>query len=56
MYLFPGNPILTQVIIQAVQGMGGGGLLSLTEIVIADLVPLHQRGAFVGISELFGFS
>jgi len=36
--------------------MGGGGLLSLTEIVIADLVPLHQRGAFVGISELFRFT
>ncbi|KAG9016030.1 hypothetical protein FRB90_003791 [Tulasnella sp. 427] len=34
---------------RAVQGVGGGGILSLTEIVVADLVPLSQRGAYLGL-------
>ncbi|KAG8896451.1 hypothetical protein FRC01_011810, partial [Tulasnella sp. 417] len=33
---------------RAIQGVGGGGILSLTEIVVADLVPLSQRGAYLG--------
>jgi hypothetical protein len=28
---------------------GGGGILSLTEIVVADLVPLRERGTFMGV-------
>ena len=28
---------------------GGGGILSLTEIIVADLVPLRERGSFMGI-------
>jgi MFS family permease len=31
-----------------VQGLGGGGILSLTAIIIADLVPLRQRGLYLG--------
>ncbi|KAG9016032.1 hypothetical protein FRB90_003793, partial [Tulasnella sp. 427] len=34
---------------RAIQGVGGGGILSLTEIVVADLVPLSQRGAYLGL-------
>ncbi|KAG8891731.1 hypothetical protein FRC01_014543, partial [Tulasnella sp. 417] len=34
---------------RAIQGVGGGSILSLTEIVIADLVPLSQRGAYLGL-------
>ncbi|KAG9023055.1 hypothetical protein FRB95_013743 [Tulasnella sp. JGI-2019a] len=34
---------------RTVQGVGCGGILSLTEIVIADLVPLSQRGLYMGL-------
>ncbi len=32
----------------AVQGMGSGVILALTEIILADLVPLRERGAYQG--------
>ena len=34
---------------RVVQGMGGGGILSLTEILIGDLVPLAERGVYQGL-------
>ncbi|KAG8951997.1 hypothetical protein FRC04_005330 [Tulasnella sp. 424] len=34
---------------RAVQGIGGGGILSLSDIVVADLVPLSERGNFIGL-------
>ncbi|KAJ7187353.1 major facilitator superfamily domain-containing protein [Mycena filopes] len=34
---------------RAVQGIGGGGILTLTEIVTADLVPLADRGTYQGL-------
>ncbi|KDE09667.1 hypothetical protein MVLG_00073 [Microbotryum lychnidis-dioicae p1A1 Lamole] len=34
---------------RAIQGIGGGGILTMTEIVVVDLVPLAERGAFFGI-------
>ncbi|KAF7313378.1 MFS domain-containing protein [Mycena chlorophos] len=34
---------------RTVQGMGGGGILSLTEILIGDLVPLAERGVYQGM-------
>ncbi|KIM76367.1 hypothetical protein PILCRDRAFT_826363 [Piloderma croceum F 1598] len=34
---------------RAVQGMGGGGLASVTQIILSDLVPLHDRGKFNGL-------
>ena len=33
---------------RAIQGVGSGVILSLVEIVLADLVPLAERGAFQG--------
>ena len=33
----------------AVQGIGGGGILNLTEIIVSDLVPLSERGLFQGL-------
>ncbi|KAF8314987.1 MFS general substrate transporter [Clavulina sp. PMI_390] len=33
---------------RAVQGAGGGGILTLTEIIIADMVPLRDRGKYTG--------
>ncbi|KAJ3002850.1 hypothetical protein NUW54_g5623 [Trametes sanguinea] len=35
---------------RAVQGIGGGGCIAITEIVYADLVPLPERGKFQGIT------
>ncbi|KIP05339.1 hypothetical protein PHLGIDRAFT_25152 [Phlebiopsis gigantea 11061_1 CR5-6] len=34
---------------RTVQGVGGGAIISLTEIIISDLVPLAERGIFQGI-------
>ncbi|TCD70615.1 hypothetical protein EIP91_002645 [Steccherinum ochraceum] len=34
---------------RVVQGLGGGGLISVPNIIVSDLVPLHERGAFVSI-------
>ncbi|KAG8913263.1 hypothetical protein FRC01_004632 [Tulasnella sp. 417] len=34
---------------RAIQGVGGGGILAMTEIIVADLVPLSQRGVYLGL-------
>ncbi|KAI1472377.1 MFS general substrate transporter [Daldinia caldariorum] len=34
---------------RAVQGIGGGGINLLIELVVSDLVPLRQRGAYMGL-------
>ncbi|KAJ7745389.1 major facilitator superfamily domain-containing protein [Mycena olivaceomarginata] len=34
---------------RVIQGTGGGGILTLTEIIIADLVPLAERGLYNGL-------
>lgn len=34
---------------RSIAGIGGGGILASVEIVVADLVPLAERGLFFGI-------
>ncbi|KAJ7743512.1 iron permease [Mycena maculata] len=34
---------------RAVQGLGGGGIINLCEIIVSDLVPLSERGIYQGI-------
>lgn len=34
---------------RSLQGIGGGGIIALTEIVVTDLVPLRFRGQWFGI-------
>lgn len=34
---------------RVVQGLGGGGISALVNIIISDIVALHQRGAFMGM-------
>ncbi|KAI5799054.1 major facilitator superfamily domain-containing protein [Geopyxis carbonaria] len=34
---------------RSIQGIGGGGIIALTEIVITDLVPLRERGKYFGM-------
>jgi MFS family permease len=35
--------------IPAIQGVGGGGILNMNEIIVSDLVPLAERGLYQGI-------
>jgi MFS family permease len=34
---------------RSIQGIGGGGIIAMTEIVVTDLVPLRWRGQWAGI-------
>ena len=34
---------------RSLQGLGGGGVIALTEIVVTDIVPLRLRGQYFGI-------
>jgi MFS family permease len=36
----------------AIQGLGGGAITALVQIILADLVPLVERGTFNGIMAL----
>ena len=42
------TPECLLVVHAAVQGLGSGVILALTEIILADLVPLRERGAYQG--------
>jgi MFS family permease len=30
---------------RAVQGLGGGGIMALSTILVGDIVPIHERGS-----------
>lgn len=34
---------------RTIQGVGGGGIILINDLLITDLVPLRQRGAYFGI-------
>ena len=40
------------IMARAVSGMGGGGFNTLATIVLADMIPLRQRGTFQGYRDL----
>lgn len=34
---------------RSIQGVGGGGIIALSEVIVTDIVPLRHRGSYVGI-------
>ncbi|KAJ6476741.1 iron permease [Mycena vitilis] len=40
------------IIARIVQGMGGGGMTGISSIIVADLVPLAERGAYQGFKTM----
>ncbi|ORX50380.1 MFS general substrate transporter [Piromyces finnis] len=45
------------IIFRGIQGIGGGGLMSLCMIIIADIIPIRKRGQYMGIlGAVFSFS
>lgn len=34
---------------RSIQGVGGGGIIALSEVIITDLIPLRWRGQYFGI-------
>ncbi|HIW90663.1 MAG TPA: MFS transporter [Candidatus Corynebacterium avicola] len=52
-----GQSIWMIIAARAVQGLGGGGMMVLSQAIIADIVPARQRGKYMGlIGSVFGFS
>jgi len=45
------------IIARGFQGIGGGGILAMVNIIIADIVPLRKRGVYMGaVGAVFAFS
>ena len=45
------------VVFRAMQGLGGGGLMILSQAIIADIVPASERGKYMGpLGAIFGIS
>lgn len=43
------NGFTALLIGRSIQGVGGGGIQALTNVIITDLAPLRERGKYVGI-------
>ncbi|KAJ5475214.1 hypothetical protein N7539_008280 [Penicillium diatomitis] len=44
-----GNNFTYMLVGRTIQGIGGGGIIALSEIIVTDLVPLRDRGRYFGI-------
>ncbi|KAH8725917.1 putative MFS transporter [Phaeosphaeriaceae sp. PMI808] len=43
------NGFTSMLVGRTLQGVGGGGIILLSDIIVTDLVPMRQRGAYFGI-------
>lgn len=43
------HAFLQMLVGRSIQGIGGGGIMSLTEVLTADLIPLKERGKWFSI-------
>ncbi|KAF8308602.1 vacuolar amino acid permease [Clavulina sp. PMI_390] len=46
------NSMTTLITARAIAGMGGGGIHTVSSIALSDLVPLKQRGVYIGFSSV----
>ncbi|MCJ7859192.1 MDR family MFS transporter [Corynebacterium kalidii] len=52
-----GQSIWVIIIARAIQGLGGGGMMVLSQAIIADIIPARQRGKYMGLmGSVFGLS
>ena len=49
LFLMHGKDYVLLCVYRAVAGMGGGGIIALCNIILADLVPLRERGKYNGL-------
>ncbi|THU97456.1 MFS general substrate transporter [Dendrothele bispora CBS 962.96] len=45
--------IIELIVFRGVAGAGGGGVISITQIIISDIVSLRERGKYIGIVGVF---
>ncbi|PGH12242.1 hypothetical protein AJ79_04422 [Helicocarpus griseus UAMH5409] len=43
------NNFTNMLVGRSIQGIGGGGIIAITEVIVTDLVPLRLRGNYFGI-------